>query len=74
MSVGDIARRCHPVHMSTDDTETGMPTDLFLVRHGESEGNVNPGIYTFKVIEFSSCPRAKLLTTLSSMHAARPGD
>ena len=24
--------------MSTN--ETGMPTDLFLVRHGESEGNV----------------------------------
>lgn len=26
--------------MPTDDAATGMPTDLFLVRHGESEGNV----------------------------------
>jgi NAD+ kinase len=26
--------------MSTSTFETGMPTDLFLVRHGESEGNV----------------------------------
>lgn len=40
MSVGDTSRGCHPVDMSTNVAETGMPADLFLVRHGESEGNV----------------------------------
>lgn len=40
MTVGETSRQCHPVPMSTNVAETGMPTDLFLVRHGESEGNV----------------------------------
>ncbi len=40
MTVGETSRQCHPVPMPTNVAETGMPTDLFLVRHGESEGNV----------------------------------